>query len=69
MDNLFIEKLNNLLSRVSLIDILRDKYKVVPRGGNNYTVQCPFHLTKKRSRVGSSHRSGGPSGYGGAYVA
>ena len=43
MDNLFIEKLNNLLSRVSLIDILRDKYKVVPRGGNKYTVQCPFH--------------------------
>ena len=43
MDNLFIEKLNNLLSRVSLIDILRDRYKVVPRGGNKYTVQCPFH--------------------------
>ncbi len=43
VDNLFIEKLNNLLSRVSLIDILRDKYKVVPRGGNKYTVQCPFH--------------------------
>lgn len=43
MDNLFIGKLNNLLSRVSLIDILRDKYKVVSRGGNKYTVQCPFH--------------------------
>ena len=43
MDNLFIEKLNNLLSRVSLIDILRDRYKVVSRGGNKYTVQCPFH--------------------------
>lgn len=43
MDNLFIEKLNNLLSRVSLIDILRDKYKVVHRGGSQYTVQCPFH--------------------------
>ena len=43
VDNLFIEKLNNLLSRVSLIDILGDKYKVVPRGGNKYTVQCPFH--------------------------
>ena len=43
VDNLFIEKLNNLLSRVSLIDILRDRYKVVPRGGNKYTVQCPFH--------------------------
>ena len=43
MDNLFIEKLNSLLSRVSLIDILRDKYKVVHRGGSQYTVQCPFH--------------------------
>lgn len=43
MDNLFIEKLNNLLSRVSLIDILRDRYKVVHRGGSKYTVQCPFH--------------------------
>ncbi|CRF33877.1 DNA primase [Brachyspira suanatina] len=43
MDNLFIEKLNNLLSRVSLIDILRDRYKVVHRGGSQYTVQCPFH--------------------------
>ncbi len=43
VDNLFIEKLNNLLSRVSFIDILRDKYKVVSRGGNKYTVQCPFH--------------------------
>ncbi|WP_300365356.1 DNA primase [Brachyspira sp.] len=43
MDNLFIEKLNNLLSRVSLIDILRERYKVVHRGGNKYTVQCPFH--------------------------
>ena len=43
MDNLFIEKLNSLLSRVSLVDILRDKYKVVHRGGSQYTVQCPFH--------------------------
>lgn len=43
MDNLFIEKLNNLLSRVSLIDILRDRYKVIHRGGSQYTVQCPFH--------------------------
>lgn len=43
MDNLFIEKLNNLLARVSLIDILRDNYKVIHRGGNKYTVQCPFH--------------------------
>ena len=42
-DNLFIEKLNSLLSRVSLIDILRDKYKVVHRGGSQYFVQCPFH--------------------------
>ena len=43
VNNLFIEKLNNLLSRVSLIDILGDRYKIVPRGGNKYTVQCPFH--------------------------
>lgn len=43
MNNLFIEKLNSLLSRVSLVDILRDKYKVVHRGGSQYTVQCPFH--------------------------
>ena len=43
MDNLFIEKLNNLLSRVSLVDILRDRYKVIHRGGSQYTVQCPFH--------------------------
>ncbi|PTY39972.1 DNA primase [Brachyspira hampsonii] len=43
MDNLFIEKLNNLLSRVSLIDILSDRYKVIHRGGSQYTVQCPFH--------------------------
>lgn len=43
MDNLFIEKLNALLSRVSLVDILRDKYKVIHRGGSQYTVQCPFH--------------------------
>ncbi|WP_300717900.1 DNA primase [uncultured Brachyspira sp.] len=43
MDNLFIEKLNNLLSRVSLADILRDRYKVIHRGGSKYTVQCPFH--------------------------
>lgn len=43
MDNLFIEKLNSLLSRVSLVDILRDKYKVVHRGGSQYFVQCPFH--------------------------
>ena len=43
MDNLFIAKLNSLLSRVSLIDILRDKYKVVHRGGSQYFVQCPFH--------------------------
>ena len=43
MDNLFIEKLNFLLSRVSLVDILRDKYKVVHRGGSQYFVQCPFH--------------------------
>ena len=42
-DNLFIEKLNSLLSRASLIDILRDKYKVVHRGGSQYFVQCPFH--------------------------
>lgn len=43
MDTLFTEKLNQLLSRVSLIDILRDRYKVISRGGNQYTVQCPFH--------------------------
>lgn len=43
MDNLFIEKLNALLSRVSLVDILRDKYKIIHRGGSQYTVQCPFH--------------------------
>lgn len=43
MDTLFTEKLNQLLSNVSLIDILRDRYKVVSRGGNQYTVQCPFH--------------------------
>ena len=43
MNNLFIEKLNNLLSKVSLVDILRDRYKVISRGGNKYTVQCPFH--------------------------
>ena len=42
-NNLFIEKLNSLLSRVSLVDILRDKYKVVHRGGSQYFVQCPFH--------------------------
>ncbi|MEI0531856.1 DNA primase [Brachyspira pilosicoli] len=43
MDTLFTEKLNQLLSNVSLIDILRDRYKVISRGGNQYTVQCPFH--------------------------
>ena len=42
-NNLFIEKLNSLLSRVSIVDILRDKYKVVHRGGSQYFVQCPFH--------------------------
>lgn len=43
MDTLFTEKLNQLLSNVSLIDILRDRYKVISRGGSQYTVQCPFH--------------------------
>ena len=43
MDNLFIEKLNNLLSSVSIVDILRDRFKVIHRGGSQYTVQCPFH--------------------------
>lgn len=43
MNNLFIEKLNSLLSRASLVDILRDRYKVVHRGGSKYYVQCPFH--------------------------
>ncbi|MBW5397385.1 DNA primase [Brachyspira pilosicoli] len=43
MDTLFTEKLNQLLSHVSLIDILRDRYKVISRGGSQYTVQCPFH--------------------------
>lgn len=43
MNNLFIEKLNSLLSRASLVDILRDRYKTVHRGGSKYYVQCPFH--------------------------
>lgn len=54
MNNLFIEKLNALLSRASLIDILRDKYKVVHRGGSQYTVQCPFHKDGQESNPSMS---------------
>mgnify|MGYP001596249584 CR=1 FL=1 len=36
-------KLNDLLSKVSLIDIIRDYVKVVPRGGEKYGAHCPFH--------------------------
>ncbi len=43
MNSIFIEKLNRLLSMVSLVDLLREKYKVIHRGGSSYTVQCPFH--------------------------
>lgn len=54
MDSLFIEKLNALLSRVSLVDILRDRYKVVHRGGSQYTVQCPFHKDGQESNPSMS---------------
>lgn len=50
MDNTFTQKLNNLLSQVSLISILRDgNYKVLGRGGSKYTVQCPFHKDGKET--------------------
>ncbi len=54
MDSLFIERLNALLSRVSLVDILRDRYKVVHRGGSQYTVQCPFHKDGQESNPSMS---------------
>lgn len=54
MDNLFIEKLNRLLRQVSLVDILRDRYKVLHRGGSQYTVQCPFHKDGQESNPSMS---------------
>lgn len=54
MDNVFIEKLNQLLRQVSLVDILRDKYKVIHRGGSQYTVQCPFHKDGQESNPSMS---------------
>lgn len=36
-------KLNGLLSKVSLVDVVREYVKVVPRGGEKYNAHCPFH--------------------------
>lgn len=35
--------MNDLLAKVSLIDIVRDHVKVIPRGGEKYGAHCPFH--------------------------